>query len=69
MLMPGPTVQVRLSRSISLISFIRLTSTTMPRRSGTAPSVSPVPPSRGTMGIRCAFAIRTTSATCSVVAA
>jgi hypothetical protein len=52
MLMPGWTVTVRSSRSISRILFISLTSTTMPCRSGTAPSVSPVPPARGTTGIR-----------------
>ena len=61
MLMPVPTVTVRLTRSSSWISFIRLTSTTIPPRSGTAPSVSPVPPSRGTTGIRRSLAIRTTA--------
>jgi hypothetical protein len=66
MLMPVPTVTVRLTRSSSWIWFIRLTSTTMPRRIGTAPSVSPVPPSRGTTGTRSSLAIRTTAATCSV---
>ena len=67
MLIPVPTVHVRLSRSISWIWFIRLTSTTMPWRSGTAPSVSPVPPSRGTMGTSSSLATRTTAATSSVV--
>ena len=67
MLMPVPTVTVRFSRSSSLTWFIRLTSTTMPPRSGTAPSVRPVPPSRGTTGTRSSLAIRTTPATCSVL--
>ena len=40
----------------------------MPWRSGTAPSVSPVPPERGTTGMRKRLAIRTTSATSSVLA-
>ncbi len=65
--MPVPTRTVRFSRSISLTSFIRLTSTTMPPRRGTAPSVSPVPPSRGTTGTRRSLAIWTTPATCSVL--
>ena len=47
MLIPGCTVTVRSSRSISRILFISFTSTTMPCLSGTAPSVSPVPPARG----------------------
>ena len=64
--MPVPTVTVRFSRSSSEMAFIRLTSTTMPRRIGTAPSVRPVPPSRGTTGMRRSFAMRTTCATCSV---
>ena len=64
--MPVPTVTVRFSRSSSWIWFIRLTSTTMPPRSGTAPSVRPVPPSRGTTGTRSSFAILTTAATSSV---
>ena len=51
MLMPGPTVTVRSTRSISWIRFISLTSTRMPPRSGTAPSESPVPPARGTTGM------------------
>ena len=63
--MPVPTVTVRLTRSISWIWFIRLTSTTIPPRSSTA-SVSPVPPSRGTTGTFSSLAIRTTAATCSV---
>ena len=49
--MPGPTVTVRSTRSISWIWFISLTSTRMPPRSGTAPSASPVPPARGTTGM------------------
>ena len=65
--MPVPTVTVRFSRSSSLILFIRFTSTTMPPRSGTAPSVSPVPPSRGTTGTRSSLAMRTTPATSSVL--
>ena len=67
MLIPAPTVTVRFSRSSSLTWFIRLTSTTIPPRSGTAPSVSPVPPSRGTTGTRSSLAMRTTPATCSVL--
>ncbi len=67
MLMPVPTVTVRFSRSSSLTWFMRLTSTTMPPRSGTAPSVRPVPPSRGTTGTLSSWAIRTTPATCSVL--
>ncbi len=39
--MPGPTVTVRSTRSISWILFISLTSTRMPPRSGTAPSERP----------------------------
>ena len=39
----------------------------MPCRSGTAPSVRPVPPERGTTGIPNRLAIRTTSATSSVL--
>ena len=41
MLMPGPTVTVRSARSISWIWFIRFTSTRIPPRSGTAPSLRP----------------------------
>ena len=67
MLMPVPTVTVRLSRSSSLTAFIRFTSITIPPRSGTAPSVRPVPPSRGTTGTRSSLAMRTTPATSSVL--
>jgi hypothetical protein len=66
MLIPVPTVTVRLTRSSSWTWFIFLTSTTIPRWWGTAPSVSPVPPSRGTIGIISLLATRTTAATCSV---
>src|SRR4029453_11749651 len=66
MLMPTPTVQVRFSRSISWMWFIRLTSTRIPWRRGTAPSVNPVPPSRGTIGTPRSVARRTTAATSSV---
>ena len=65
MLIPGPTVTVRLAWSISWIWFISLTSTTIPWRSGTAPSVSPVPPARGTTGIPWRLASLTTSEICS----
>ena len=41
MLMPGPTVTVRSTRSISWIWFISLQSIRMPPRSGTAPSLRP----------------------------
>ena len=67
MLMPGPTVTVRSARSISWIWFIRLTSTRMPPRSGTAPSLRPVPPARGTSGIRARLASLTISDTCCAV--
>ena len=40
----------------------------MPWRRGTAPSVSPVPPQRGTTGTPKRLAILTISATCSVLA-
>src|SRR5829696_5287391 len=65
MLIPGCTVTVRSSRSSSRIRFISLTSTMIPCRSGTAPSVSPVPPARGTTGIRSRLASLTTSEICS----
>src|SRR5919106_4538648 len=65
MLIPGCTVTVRSSRSSSRILFISFTSTTIPCRSGTAPSVSPVPPARGTTGTRSRFASFTTSEICS----
>ena len=67
MLMPGPTVTVRSARSISWIWFIRLTSTRMPPRNGTAPSLSPVPPARGTTGILARLASLTISETCCAV--
>src|SRR5918998_657014 len=67
MLIPGPTVTVRSTRSISWIRFISLTSTTMPPRSGTAPSESPVPPARGTTGMPSRLASLTTSETSSAV--
>src|SRR5581483_4291921 len=47
------------------ISFMSLMSTTMPWRSGTAPSVRPVAPARGTTGMPCRLASLTTSETCS----
>ena len=65
--MPGWTVTVRSTTSISTILFISLTSTRIPPRSGTAPSVSPVPPARGTTGMRRRLASLTTSETCSAV--
>src|SRR5919106_913793 len=65
MLMPGWTVTVRSSRSSSRIRFMSLTSTMIPCRSGTAPSVRPVPPARGTTGTRSRFASFTTSEICS----
>ena len=52
MLTPGPTVTVRWSRSMSVIASMRLMSTRIPWRSGTAPSTRPVPPARGTSGTR-----------------
>ena len=67
MLIPGPTVTVRSTWSISLISFMSLTSTMIPPLSGTAPSVSPVPPARGTTGTPWRFASLTTSETCSAL--
>ena len=67
MLMPGPTVTVRSARSISWIWFIRLTSTMIPPRSGTAPSLRPVPPARGTTGILARLASLTISDTCCAV--
>ena len=63
--MPGPTVTQRSSRSISWILFMSFTSTQMPPRSGTAPSESPVPPARGTTGMRSRLASLTTSETSS----
>ena len=66
--MPAPTVQVRFSRSSSWMRSSRLRSSRMPWRSGTAPSVRPVPPERGTTGMRKRLAIRTISATSSVLA-
>ena len=65
--MPGPTVTVRSTRSISWIWFMSLTSTRMPPRSGTAPSDSPVPPARGTIGMRSRLASLTTSETSCAV--
>src|ERR671919_1421684 len=65
MLIPGCTVTVRSSRSSSRIRFMSLTSTMIPCRSGTAPSVRPVPPARGTTGTRSRFASFTTSEICS----
>jgi hypothetical protein len=65
--MPGPTVTVRSTRSTSVTWFMRLTSTTIPRLSGRAPSLSPVPPARGTIGMRSRLASLTTSLTCSAV--
>ena len=65
--MPGPTVTVRSTRSISWIWFISLTSTRIPPRSGTAPSERPVPPARGTIGMRSRLASLTTSETSSAV--
>ena len=65
--MPGPTVTVRSTRSISWIRFISLTSTRIPPRSGTAPSESPVPPARGTTGMRRRLASLTTSETSCAV--
>ena len=67
MLIPGPTVTVRLEWSISTIWFISFTSTRIPCLSGTAPSVRPVPPARGTTGIRWRLASLTTSDTCSAL--
>ena len=65
--MPGPTVTVRSTRSTSWMRFMSLTSTRMPPRNGTAPSDSPVPPARGTIGIRSRLASLTTSETSCVV--
>src|SRR6185503_14994708 len=65
MLIPGCTVTVRSSTSISRILFMSLTSTRIPCFSGTAPSVSPVPPARGTTGTFARFASLTTSEICS----
>src|SRR5215207_9726896 len=65
MLIPGCTVTVRSSTSISRIRVISFTSTRIPCRRGTAPSVSPVPPARGTTGIRARLASLTTSETSS----
>src|ERR687898_820150 len=65
MLIPGWTVTVRSAMSISRIRFISFTSTMIPWRSGTAPSVRPVPPARGTTGRRSRLASFTTSETCS----
>ena len=65
MLIPGCTVTVRSSMSSSRILFISFTSTTIPCLSGTAPSVSPVPPARGTTGMRSRLASFTTSEICS----
>ena len=65
MLIPGCTVTVRSSMSISRILFISFTSTRIPCFSGTAPSVSPVPPARGTTGMRSRLASLTTSEICS----
>src|ERR671919_238853 len=65
MLIPGCTVTARSSRSSSRIRFMSLTSTMIPWRSGTAPSVRPVPPARGTTGTRSRLASLTTSAICS----
>ena len=65
--MPGPTVTVRSTRSTSWIWFISLTSTRMPPRSGTAPSDSPVPPARGTTGMRSRLASLTISETSCAV--
>src|SRR5947209_9927447 len=65
MLIPGPTVTVRFAWSISWIWFISFTSTRIPCWSGTAPSVSPVPPARGTTGIPSRLASLTTSEICS----
>src|SRR5215204_90208 len=65
MLIPGCTVTVRSSRSSSRIRFISFTSTMIPCRSGTAPSVRPVPPARGTTGMRSRLASLTTSEVCS----
>jgi hypothetical protein len=65
MLMPGWTVTVRSTRSMSRMRFISFTSTTIPPRRGTAPSASPVPPARATTGIRSRLASLTTSAICS----
>src|SRR4029079_12693407 len=65
MLIPGWTVTVRSSTSISRILFMSFTSTRIPCRSGTAPSVRPVPPARGTTGTRSRFASLTISETCS----
>src|ERR671919_2451866 len=65
MLIPGCTVTVRSSRSSSRMRFMSLTSTMIPCRSGTAPSVRPVPPARGTTGTRSRLASFTTSEICS----
>ena len=65
MLIPGWTVTVLSSMSISRILFMSFTSTRIPCRSGTAPSVSPVAPARGTTGTRSRFASFTTSEICS----
>src|SRR5918999_291622 len=65
MLIPGCTVTVRSSTSISRMRFMSLTSTMIPCRSGTAPSVRPVPPARGTTGTRSRLASFTTSEICS----
>ncbi len=65
--MPGPTVTVLSTRSISWIWFISLQSIMIPPRSGTAPSLSPVPPARGTIGILWRLASLTTSETSSAV--
>ncbi len=65
MLIPGWTVTVRSSTSISRILSMSLMSTRIPCLSGTAPSVSPVAPARGTTGTRWRFASFTTSEICS----
>ena len=67
MLTPGPTVTVRWSRSMSVIASMRLMSTRIPWRSGTAPSTRPVPPARGTSGMLRSLASRTIAATSSVL--
>ncbi len=68
MLIPGPTVTVRSTMSISWILFMSLTSMRIPPRWGTAPSDRPVPPARGTTGIPRRLASLTTSETsCAVL--
>ncbi len=45
--------------------FIRVITTSTPPRTASAPPASPVPDPRGTIGVPCAVATRTTAATSS----